>query len=45
MAKATKQKPTKKEPTSYKEKVGIKGEFLDVFKVVKEHKEKQAKKP
>lgn len=42
----TKSKKAKKErPKKYDEKLAIKGNFADVFKVVKKHKEeKQAKK-
>ena len=37
-------KPVKKiSPIPHKEKVAIKGDFLDVFKVVKKHKEQKAK--
>jgi len=41
MAKAEKRK--KISPTAHKEKVAIKGDFLDVFKVVKKDKERKAK--
>ena len=44
MAKAVKKEKDKKEQGNYKEKVAIKGDFLEVFKVVKQHKE-QKKKP
>jgi hypothetical protein len=36
-------KAGKKKATNYKEKVAIKGEFLDVFKVVKKDAEKRMK--
>lgn len=38
-------KAVKKEikPEGYKEKVAVKGSFLDVFKVVKKDKERRAK--
>lgn len=35
----------KSRPNKYSEKVGIKAEFEDVFKVIKKHKELKAKKP
>lgn len=44
MAKAEKKKTTPKEqPKNYKEKVAIKGDFLDVFKVVKKDAERRMK--
>jgi hypothetical protein len=36
-------KAEKRQPTNYKEKIAIKGDFLDVFKVVKKDKERKAK--
>lgn len=33
----------KKRPTGYEEPLAIKGEFLEVFKVVKKNKEQKAK--
>ena len=42
MAKASKT-PKKISPKPHAVKVGIKGDFLDVFKVVKKHKERKAK--
>ena len=33
----------KEQPKNYKEKVAIKGDFLEVFKVVKQQKEQKSK--
>ena len=41
---AKEKKEVKPQPKEYNEKLAIKGSFLDVFKVVKKHKEQQRKK-
>ena len=41
MAKAANKKPNKQRPTKYDEKLAINGKFLDVFKVIKKHKEEK----
>jgi len=43
MAKADKKSIKKPRPNKYAEKVGIKGDFEDVFKVIKAHKELKSK--
>lgn len=44
MAKAENKKAEKKRPSGYEDPVKIKGDFLEVFKVVKKNKEEKAKK-
>ena len=39
----TEKKVDKPQPEKYNEKLAIKGSFLDVFKVVKKHKEQNKK--